>query len=288
MKRFQRFALLLFVSGHAAFGAAAHAASLELAADTRARVQVGVGELGLGGLNWSLRASNAALGVSAQAVAGLGPLGFGTLQGGLDYGLRSGGLRVTGEGSGSVGPVALSLAGRIWTAPQQEFSALGAYALRPEDLRAAGWQASAGARYRLSRDLLLTGEGELGGENLGELRGELRREGGTVGVGVLAGQRVLGAGAGLSLAGERTDLSAWAYASSSGPGGRVEATLYDALTPESTLGAYLAYEPWRAHTLPLRYGADLVQPLLAGTLHVGLRGGDGLAGRVAYRLPLLR
>lgn len=288
MKRFRRLALKLLVFGCAPFGFAAQAASLEVAVDTRARVQVGVTELGLGGLNWSARASNAALGVGAQASASLGPLGFGVFGAGVDYGLRSGGLRLAAEGSGSVGPVALSVGGRIWTAPQAEFSALGAYALRPDDLRPAGWQANVGGRYRLSRDLLLIGEGELGGENLAELRGEWRRAGGSFGVGVLAGQRALGAGAGLVLAGERTDVSAWGYASSAGPGGRLEATVYDVLTPESTLNVYLAYEPWRAHSLPLRYGADLSQPLLTGTLELGLRGGDGLAGRLAYRLPLLR
>lgn len=266
----------------------AQAASLEVAADTRVRVQVGVTELSAGGLNWSVRASNAALGVGAQTTASLGPLGFGVFGAGVDYGLRSGGLRLAAEGSGSVGPVALSLGGRIWTAPQQEFSALGAYGLRPDDLRAAGWQANVGARYRLSRDLLLVGEAELGGENLAELRGEWRREGGSFGVGALAGPGVLGAGAGLALAGERTDVAAWAYASNAGPGGRLEATVYDVLTPESTLGAYLAYEPWRVNSLPLRYGADLSQPLLAGVLELGVRGGDGLAGWVAYRVPLLR
>lgn len=288
MKHFRRSALKLLVMGCVSCGSAAQAASLEVAADTRARVQVAVTELGLGGLNWSLRASNAVLGVGAQATASLGPLGFGVFGADVDYGLRSGGLRLSTEASGSVGPVAVALGGRVWTAPQQEFSALGAYALRPDDLRAAGWQANVGARYRLSRDLLLIGEGELGGENLAALRGEWRREGGSFGVGVIAGQRALAAGAGLTLTGDRTDVSAWGYASNAGPGGRLEATVYDVLTPESTLSAYVVYEPWRVHSLPLRYGADLSQPLLAGILELGLRGGDGLAGRLAYRLPLLR
>lgn len=277
--------------------------------------RVGVSDLPLGRGTLTLGVSNRALEASVGQGLSLPPAGAVSAR--LDAAVTwRGGVRLSPVASGTLGPVALNLAGTFFTAGATEVDPLAAWTLTPTDLRDSGWNADFTARYRVSRSLIALASGEFGLQNQGSLGLEWRRDLtrtlppaagdapdsapttetlGTLALrlGARAGQGVLGvtgsvtysAESGLTLA-----LDALAGPESWGVTGSLNAP--DLLGEGSTSALYVAYEPWRQASAPLRAGAEVTVPAGPGTLSLDVRGGrwpgGGVGGgaRIGYSLPL--
>ncbi|GMA17379.1 hypothetical protein [Deinococcus metallilatus] len=223
----------------------------------------------------------------------------------------SGGVRLSSRANGTLGPVALDLGGTFFTAPAVNVDPLAAWTLAPTDLRTGGWNADFTARYRVNRTLIAVLGGEFGPQNQGLLGVEWRRdltrvlppaEGddpdaepatertGTLALrlGARAGQDVRGVTGGVTYSAESgftVALDALAGPGTWGAVGSLSAP--DVLGEGSTTRLYLAYEPWRRASAPLRAGAEATLPVGRGTLSLDVRGGTGgLGARVGYSFPL--
>ena len=253
--------------------------------------RVGVNDLNLGGNRLAFSVSNRAATFGLRRNQPLTALG--TLQLGLNVaGVYAGqtGLRLDADASGSLGPVALNLAGSLWNAPAAAQDPLSVWNQVAVPTSVSGAQLDASARYRLSRDVIVSLGGELGLQSSAVLSGEYRLSPSwSARLGARGGVGVLGAVAGVTYRADALTLSADALLGrESGVTLSLDAPALIALSAERAvdLSAYLAYEPWRTAALPLRYGLDAqvpIGPADTGALNVGLRGGNGGLGlRVGY------
>jgi hypothetical protein len=228
----------------------------------------------------------------------------------------AGGVRASARLGGSVGPVALNLAATGFSTSAGRIDPLTSWNFDATDSRERGFNATLGARYRINRDLIAVAGGEFGGQNMGAVGVEVRREltravpleeGALPGdepeteavgtltwrAGVRAGQDVLGVTGGVSYAAESglsLGLDALVGPKTFGITGSVDAG--ELLGPGSSVRLYAAYEPWRTASTPLRAGLTATRPLAGGEVGLTVSGGrtpDGQTGygaRLTYTLPL--
>ncbi|WP_144012105.1 hypothetical protein [Deinococcus sp. LM3] len=154
--------------GAALLVSSAQAATLDFGVSYRAPDaglwgRVGVSELDLLGGQVSAAVGSRAAQVGYARSLSLPPLGAATARTDLAV-TWQGGVRLDSHASAGVGPVALNLAGAYFTAPITDVDPLAPFAQAPADLRERGWNASLGARYRVSRDLIAVVGGELGAQ----------------------------------------------------------------------------------------------------------------------------
>lgn len=295
-------------------GGTAGAANLDFGAAYRTGAggslfQAGVSDVTFAGGTVSAALSNRAAEVSLTRSVGLPPAGGGNAR--LDAALVwRGGLRLSAGAAGTLGPVALNLGAAFFTAGVTAVDPLAAWTLAPADLRASGWNADFTARYRVSRTLIAVAGGEFGPQNhlLGgaEWRRDLIRvlppaqdnpqaEPETERTGTLAlrlggrvGRDVLGVTGGVTYSSEAgLSLALDALAGPGKWGVLSSVTAPDVLGEGSTARLYVAYEPWRRVSAPLRAGVESTLPVGSGTLRVDVRGGtDGVGARISYRVPL--
>lgn len=278
-------------------------------------VRIGVSDLALGRGTLSAGVSNRAL--EASVVQGFSLPPAGTVSARLDAAVTwRGGVRLSPGVSGTLGPVALNLAGTFFTAGATELDPLAAWTQSPTDLRPSGWKADFTARYRVSRALIALAEGEFGPQNQGSLGAEWRRDltrtlppaagddpeaepaterTGTLALrlGARAGQGVLGVTGGVTYSAESglaLALDALAGPGNWGVTGSLSAP--DLLGEGSTSTLYVAYEPWRRASASLRAGTEVTVPAGPGTLSLAVRGGllpgggGGAGARIGYSFPL--
>ena len=255
--------------------------------------RIGVTDLELGGLNVSLYGSNRAAELALQRNLPLTALGTARL--GLNLaGVYAGqpGLRLNLKASGTLGPLALSASGSGWTTPLSALDPLAIWNQDAADLSQRGAQGNLQARYRLSRPLILTLDGELGRQSNAALLAEYRAsEALSLRLGGRAGVGVLGAQVGLSYRAEVFTVTADAlFGRERGAAVSLDApALWQIGERPVGISAYLNYEPWRSSAAKLRYGADVSLPLSAraGALNLGVRGGSGGYGvRAGYTFSL--
>ncbi len=273
-------------------------------------LSAGVSNVPLGRGTFSVSASNRAVEASATQGFSLPPAGAVSASASAAVTWK-GGLRLTSGGTATLGPVALNLSGVFFTAGAAEVDPLAAWMLEPTDLRARGWNADLTARYRVSRTLIAVLGGEFGPQNNVSGGVEWRRDltrvlppaegddpeaepaterAGTLALrlGARAGRGVLGVTGGVTYSTEMglsLALDALAGPGTLGAVGSLSAA--DLLGEGSTTRLYLAYEPWRLASAPLRAGAEATLPAGPGTLRLDVRGGTGgLGARVGYSLPL--
>ncbi|CAM3641379.1 hypothetical protein [Deinococcus frigens] len=228
----------------------------------------------------------------------------------------TGGVRMSSRLGGSVGPVALNLWAAGFSTSAGRIDPLALWNFDATDSRERGVAADLRARYRVSRTLIAVAGGEFGGQNMGTVGVEGRREltrtlppeeGAQPGdepetepvgtltwrAGVRAGQNVLGVTGGVSYAAEsglNLGLDALVGPKAFGITGSVDAG--ELLGPGSSVRLYAAYEPWRTTTTPLRAGLAATRPLGGGEVGLNVSGGrsvDGTTGygaRLTYTLPL--
>ncbi|TSA82994.1 hypothetical protein FNU79_12800 [Deinococcus detaillensis] len=278
------------------FGASLASSDLAVSGVRAFSVRAGVSDVLLGQNRFSLALSNRAAEVGVQRNQALFTIGTVRLaaSGALVYAGPIG-TRLRAEASGSLGPVALSASGQLWNSPAAALDPLLVWSQMPVNLNASGLQANLEAKYRPSRDLILTFAGELGSQSLASLTGEWRADALSYRLGASAGKGVVAALAGVTYRAENFTVAADALVGRAAAG---QATLGGALSLDAPaalplndaqaigLSAYLKYEPWRTAALPLRYGVDVDVPLGAavdGQLNLGLRGGSGGFGvRAGY------
>ncbi len=275
----------------ALLGSAAQAATYTVSASLASAqpqpysVRAGVSDVLLGDARLSLSASNRAaeLGVQrSQPLTAVGTLRL-KLGGALVYNQQPG-VRLNAAADGSVGPVALSASGQVWTTAAAALDPLSVWQAAATDPSGAGWQAGLVGRYRASRNVILTLSGELGQQSSASLSGEYRAAASSYRLGAQGGAGVLGVLVGFTYRAESFTLNADALVGRDFGGSlSLEAPVLVALSAGQAIGlsAYLNYEPWRAAALPLRYGLDLDVPLgqaVDGHLNFGVRGGSGGAG----------
>lgn len=297
----------------AALASSAGAVNLDFGAAYRTGgpwLSAGVSDIPLGRGTFSVTASNRA--VEARTTRGFSLPPAGALSASASAAVTwRGGVRLTSAGTATLGPVALNLGGAFFTAGAAEVDPLAAWTPEPTDLRARGWNADLTARYRVGRTLIAVLGSEFGPQNNVsggvEWRRDLTRvlppaEGDdpeaepateragtlTLRLGARAGRGVLGVTGGVTYgteAGVSVALDALAGPGSLGAVGSLSAA--DLLGEGSTTRLYLAYEPWRLASAPLRAGAEATLPAGPGTLSVDVRGGTGgLGARLGYSLPL--
>lgn len=307
-----------------ACGGAAGAATLDFGVSYRSEgaqlwdgglLRLGVSEVPLGRATLSAGVSNRAVEAGVSGGFSLPPAGALTLRG--DAALTYwGGVRLASRASGTLGPVALNVGGSLFTAAATDVDPLAAWTLAPTDLRARGWTADFTARYRVNRTLVAVLGGEFGPQNHGLAGAEWRRdltrvlppaEGDdpgtepltettgsvTLRLGARAGQDVLGVTGGVSYsAGSGLTLALDALAGAGGWGAVGSLQAPDPVGEGSDARLYVAYEPWRRASAPLRAGAEVSLPAGPGVLSAAVRGGVGADGagsfgaRVGYSLPL--
>ncbi|AWN23443.1 hypothetical protein DKM44_09565 [Deinococcus irradiatisoli] len=253
-------------------------------------VRAGVSDVLLGDSRLSLAVGNRAaeLGVQrTQPLTAVGTLRL-KLGGALVYGAEPG-TRLSAAADGSVGPVALSASGQVWSAPAAALDPLSVWQASATDPSDSGWQADLSGRYRASRNVILTLSGQLGQQSLASLSGEYRASAYSYRLGAQGGAGVLGVLAGFSYRADSFTLNADALVGRDFGGSlSLDAPVLVPLNAGQAIGlsAYLNYEPWRSVALPLRYGLDFDVPLgqaVDGHLNIGLRGGSGGAGlRAGY------
>lgn len=262
-------------------------------------VRAGVSDILLGGNRLSLAASNKALEVSLvrnQPLLVLGTFRLGA-SGALAYSSLPG-ARLGAQASGSIGPVALSSSALFWNTSAAALDPLSIWNQAAVNPALSGAQANLQAKYRPSRNLIVTLDGQLGSQSTASLSGEWRNTFYSYRLGALGGQGVVAALAGLTYRAESFTLSADAVVgrttdqtlahsglSENTFGGSLllDAPVVVPLSADQALGlsAYINYEPWRTAALPLRYGIDVDVPLglaVDGKLNVGVRGGSGGIG----------
>ncbi|EYB67184.1 hypothetical protein DEIPH_ctg050orf0037 [Deinococcus phoenicis] len=278
-------------------------------------LHAGVSDVSFGRGTLAAHVSNRAAEVGVVQGFSLPPAG--AVSTGVDAAVAwTGGVRVSSRVGASFGPVALNLAGAGFTTSADTVDPLAAWTLAPTDLRTRGWNAEFTARYRVSRTLIAVAGGEFGPQNQGTLGVEWRRdltrvlppaEGDdpdaepatertgtlTLRAGARAGQGVLGVTGGVTYSAE-SGLSL-ALDALAGPGqwgavGSLSAP--DVLGAGSLSRLYVAYEPWRWASAPLRAGVETRVPAGRGTLSLDLRGGvqpagaGGFGARLGYSFPL--
>lgn len=208
--------------------------------------------------------------------------------------LYSGSVRGGLNVSGTAGPVALTLSSSAWNTGLTRFDPLARWAEEAPDLRDSGAALGVSARYRLSREVVLSATGTLGGQGGVLAQAELRREALSYRFGLRAGQGVLGATAGATYTDPDSGLNA-ALDLLAGPGSfglTGHLGLDGVLGDGSSLRVFAAYEPWRTTSEVLRYGAQASLNVGAGTLGLegygGTRGaaGQGFGLKATYLLPL--
>ncbi|MBB5233440.1 hypothetical protein [Deinococcus budaensis] len=306
-----------------ACGGAAGAATLDFGVTYRSGaalwdgglLRFGVSEVPLGRATLSAAVSNRAVEAGVGGGLSLPPAGALTLRADAALTYR-GGVRLAPRASGTLGPVALNVGGAFFTAAATEVDPLAAWTLTPTDLRARGWAADFTARYRVGRALVAVLGGEFGPQNQGFAGAEWRRdltrvlppaEGDdpatepltettgsvTLRLGARAGQGVLGVTGGVSYSAESgLSLALDALAGPGGWGAVGSLSAPDPLGEGSDARLYVAYEPWRRASAPLRAGAEVSLPAGPGTLSAAVRGGltasgtSGFGVRVGYSLPL--
>lgn len=278
-------------------------------------LRLGVTDLPLGRATLSAGVSNRAVEAGISGGLSLPPAGALNLRADAALTYR-GGVRLASRASGTLGPVALNVGGAFFTAAATDVDPLAAWTLTPTDLRERGWTADFTARYRVTRNLVAVLGGEFGPQNHGLAGAEWRRdltrvlppaEGDepgtepltettgsvTLRLGARAGQDVLGVTGGVSYTAESglsLGLDALAGAGGWGVVGSLSAP--DPLGEGSDARLYVAYEPWRRASAPLRAGAEVSVPAGPGTLSAAVRGGTNAGGaggfgvRVGYSLPL--
>jgi len=252
-------------------------------------LRAGVTDLPLAG--FTLGAGLSSRGLDFSASRALVLTGLGAARARVDgAALWSGGLRGGLNLSGTLGPLALTLAGSAWNASVDRFDPLARWAEAAPDLRDAGAALGLSGRYRLSRAWVLNAQGQLGGQPNVLTYGEFRRASLSYRLGLRAGEGVLGAAVGLSYAAEDgLSLNADALLGPDSLGLSASLGLDGRLGEDSRLRAYAAYEPWRRAevTAALRYGLEVSVKAGPGQLSLEGRGGSGGYGaRVGYVLPL--
>lgn len=277
--------------------------------------RVGVSDLPALGGRVSAGLSTRAAEVGYARSLALPPLGVVTARADVAAAF-AGGVQASARLGGSVGPVALTLAATGFSAPAGRIDPLTPWNFDATDSRARGFNAQLSARYRVNRNLIAVAGGEFGGQNVGTVGVEGRREltrllppdeGAQPGdapetepvgtltwrAGVRAGQDVLGVTGGMSYAAEaglNLGLDALVGPRTFGITGSVDAG--ELLGPGSSVRLYAAYEPWRTASTPLRAGIAATRPLGGGEAGLNVGGGrtpdgqTGYAARVTYTLPL--
>ena len=272
--------------------------------------RVGVSDVTVGRFTLSGAASNRAVELGVTQGLSLPPAGAATARTDLAVTWR-GGVRVSSAAAATLGPVALNLGGAFFTTAATSIDPLAAWTLAPTDLRERGWNANLTARYRINRTLVAVAGGEFGAQNQGLLGVEWRRdltrvlppaEGDdpeaepttertgsvTLRLGARAGRGVLGVTGGATYSAESgVNVSVDAQAGLGGWGAVGSVSVPEVLGEGSLARAYVAYEPWRTTSAPLRAGLETSLPLGPGTLAVDVRGGSGGFGaRLGYAFAL--
>lgn len=284
MKPFPSLCLLALCLGPAG------AASLDFSAATSPTFRIGVSDLSLAGGSLGLGVSNRA--VDARFTNGLDLSVAGTVQAGISAAYAfSGGWRLGADAQGTLGPVAVNAALGYWTTSVAKIDPLAVWDEAGTPLSERGALARLSARYRVQRNLVLSGQGVLGPQNSLAAGVEYRLGGAdsaTLRGGLRGGDGVFGLSAGVSLPlTDSASLSADALLGPHSLGLTGSLSISDALGDGSTLRAYAAYEPWRTDALPLRAGLSASFAAGPGSLSLDAAGGTGGFGlRAAYQLPL--
>lgn len=252
-------------------------------------VRADVSDVLLGSNRFSLAVSNRAAEVGAIRNQPLFTIGTVNLNLNAAFVFAQPGVRLGAGAGGTLGPVALSASGQFWSAPVVALDPLSVWNQEAPATSPLGAQVNLEARYRVSRNLIATLDGEVGAQSRVSLSGEWRSGAYSYRLGAAGGVGVLGALAGVTYRADAFTLSADALLGRSFGGTlTLDAPAAIALSSEQAidLSAYLAYEPWRSAALPLRYGLDADVPLgqaVDGHLKLGLRGGSGGLGiRAGY------
>lgn len=277
--------------------------------------QAGVSDLNVLGGRVSASVSTRAATLGYARSLALPPLGAVTAR--ADAAVAwTGGLRASARLGGSAGPVALNLGAAAFSTSAASVDPLALWASAATDSRDRGYAADLSARYRVSRSLIAVAGAEFGGQNMGTLGLEGRRdltrtlppaedaqpgdlpETETTGTlvwraGVRAGQEVLGVTGGLSYAAESglsLGLDTLVGPGAFGVSGSLDA---GALLGEGrSARLYAAYEPWRTASTPLRAGLEVTAAVGRGEMGLNVSGGrtvtgqTGYGARLTYRLPL--
>ncbi len=267
--------------------------------------QAGVSDVKVLGGRISAGLSTHAASVGYSRSLALPPLGAVTARADVALAWRSG-VRASTRLGGSVGPVALNLGAAGFSTSAASVDPLALWAFAATDSRDHGLAADLSARYRVSRTLIAVAGGEFGGQNMGVLGVEGRRDltrtlppaedaqpgdppetetTGTLGwrAGVRAGQEVLGVTGGVSYAagsGLNLGLDTLIGPGAFGVTGSLDAG--ELLGPGRTARLYAAYEPWRTASTPLRAGLEVTATLGRGELGLNVSGGRTMAGQVGY------
>ncbi|AFZ66002.1 hypothetical protein [Deinococcus peraridilitoris] len=248
-------------------------------------VRIGVSELEFSGSSLAFGLSHRAVELSAGRRLDLSVAGTAGARLSAGYAFV-GGARLALSGNATLGAVALNVQSALWTTRQREFDPLIESSYEGASTQERGWTFDAAARYRLQRDLLLLGSGNLGQQpnlaaGLEWRQGELSLRGGA-----RFGEGVVGAMLGATLRREDLTLSVDALV---GPLPAVTGSLNyaDPLSLPSSLRVYAAYELWRRHVEPWRVGAELRFEQGPGEWSADVRGTSrSVAARLGYRLPL--
>ncbi|MFK7603848.1 hypothetical protein ACI3L1_16725 [Deinococcus sp. SM5_A1] len=277
--------------------------------------RVGVSDFPALGGRFSAGLSTRAAEVGYARSLALPPLGVVTARADVAVAF-TGGVRASARLGGSAGPVALNLGTTVFSTSAARVDPLSVWNFDATDSRERGFNADVSARYRVSRSLIAVAGGEFGGQNMGTLGVEGRREltrvlppdeGAQPGdepetettgtltwrAGVRAGQNILGVTGGISYAAEsglNLGLDALVGPKAFGITGSVDAG--ELLGPGSSVRLYAAYEPWRTASTPLRAGIAATRTLGSGEVGLNVSGGRGVDGktgygaRLTYSLPL--
>ncbi|WP_246580376.1 hypothetical protein [Deinococcus aestuarii] len=283
-------------------------------------VRFGVSDIALGRGTLAAGVSNRALEVGVTQGLSVPLLGAvaATADAAVTWG---GGVRLASRVNVTLGPVALNAGGAFFTAGATAVDPLAAWTQAPTDLRERGANADVTARYRVSRTLIAVAGGEFGAQPQAlagvEWRRDLTRplppaegddpEAGpatertgsvTLRLGARAGRDVLGLAGGVSYSAESGVTLALDALAGTGAGGAATWGVTGSLSAPDLLGegslaqVYVAYEPWRTASAPLRVGTEVRVPTGSGTLSVDVRGGRlpggpaGFGARVGYTFPL--
>ncbi|WP_231557248.1 hypothetical protein [Deinococcus sp. YIM 77859] len=151
-----------------AWGGTAGAASLDFGAAYRTGggglLRAGVSNVAAGPGTVAAAVSNRAVEASVTRGLSLPPAGAASAR--VDAALTwQGGLRLSTDAAGTLGPVALNLGAALFTVRATAVDPLAAWSLAPTDLRVSGWNAGFTARYRVNRTLVALVGGEFGPQN---------------------------------------------------------------------------------------------------------------------------
>ncbi len=206
------------------------------------------------------------------------------------------GGRLKATFSGTLASVALNAELSAWNVSQSQMYPLDAYALEPENTASQGLKAALFAKYRLTRNQIITAALDASSESFASAAYTSISKASDWRLGAWLGQTQTGLAP--ALLGGITqrfseDFTAQADAllafSNQGLqyGLKASGSLFGALPLESDLKFYAAFEPWRNTTQALRLGLETRTPLEWGEVNLASSAGSGffsLGLKVIYNL----